>query len=37
MINDKLKIGLAFMNPYCSHHTRREKFNFSPLLHNILL
>ena len=21
---------------YCSHHTRREKSNFSPLLHNIL-
>ena len=44
-IQQAVEIGLPsrvmykvlFFSSYCSHHTRREKSNFFPALHNIVL
>ena len=44
-IQQTVEIGLSsrdmckvlFFGSYCSHHTRRAKFNFFPAPHNILL
>ena len=36
-LSSRVMCRVLVFGSYCSHHTRREKFNFSPLLHNINL
>ena len=36
-LSSRVMCKILFFSLYCSHHTRREKFNFFPTPHNIIL